>query len=444
MSHYHFIAIGGAVMHNLALELHALGHEISGSDDEIFDPAASRLQARGLLPEALGWFPEKINAQLEGVILGMHAKADNPELQKAQELGVPIFSFPAFIHEHAKDKTRIVLAGSHGKTTCTAMLMHILKKEGLKFDYLVGSTIAGYERMVGLSNAPLMIIEGDEYLSSALDLRSKFLHYNPHYALITGIAWDHVNVFPTLQSYEDTFRAFCDQVKNSCWFYGGDATLTRLAKNRESFHAYSAPAFETLGSGTRVIIDNEHDYVLPFFGRHNIENASGVVEIAVQLGVSRAAAWSHLGDFPGTAKRLECLQSNGTEIIFRDFAHAPSKVAATVSAVRSQFEDRYFLSVFELHTYSSLQPEFMEGYKGLFESAEEAWVLFDPHVFELKRMPVPSKEEVAQRLGNVRVFDDPKQLAEALNVWRLASGARSRDAVTLWMSSGNFGGVKIV
>ncbi len=431
-------------MHNLALELHALGHEISGSDDEIFDPAASRLQARGLLPDALGWFTEKINAQLEGVILGMHAKADNPELQKAQELGVPIFSFPAFVHEHAKDKTRIVLAGSHGKTTCTAMLMHILKKEGMEFDYLVGSTIAGYERMVGLSNAPLMIIEGDEYLSSALDLRSKFLHYNPHYALITGIAWDHVNVFPTLQSYEDTFRTFCDQVKNRCWFYGGDATLTKLAENRESFHAYGAPAFETLGSGTRVIIDNEQDYVLPFFGRHNIENASGVVAIAVQLGVSRAAAWSHLGDFPGTAKRLECLQSSGTEIIFRDFAHAPSKVAATVSAVRSQFEDRYFLSVFELHTYSSLQPEFMEGYKGLFEAAEEAWVLFDPHVFELKRMPVPSKEEVAHRLGNVRVFDHPKQLAEALNVWRLASGARSRDAVTLWMSSGNFGGVKIV
>lgn len=431
-------------MHNLALELHALGHQISGSDDEIFDPAASRLQACGLLPEALGWFPEKINAQLEGVILGMHAKADNPELQKAQELGVSIFSFPAFIHEHAKVKTRIVLAGSHGKTTCTAMLMHILKKEGLKFDYLVGSTIAGYERMVGLSDAPLMIIEGDEYLSSALDLRSKFLHYKPHYALITGIAWDHVNVFPTLQSYEDTFRAFCDQVQHSCWYYGDDATLSRLAENRESFHAYSAPDFETLGSGTRVIIENQMDYILPFFGRHNIENASGVVEIAVQLGVFRAAAWSHLGDFPGTAKRLECLQSTGSEIVFRDFAHAPSKVAATVSAVRSQFKDHYFLSVFELHTYSSLQPVFMEGYKGLFESADEAWVLFDPHVFELKRMPVPSREDVAQRLGNVRVFDDPQQLQEALLVWRLASEARAHDAVSLWMSSGNFGGVKIV
>lgn len=324
------------------------------------------------------------------------------------------------------------------------MLMHILKKEGLKFDYLVGSTIAGYERMVGLSDAPLMIIEGDEYLSSALDLRSKFLHYKPHYALITGIAWDHVNVFPTLQSYEDTFRAFCDQVQHSCWYYGDDATLSRLAENRESFHAYSAPAFETLGSGTRVTVKTELDYVLPFFGRHNIENASGVVEIAVQLGVTRAAAWSHLGDFPGTAKRLECLQSAGSEIVFRDFAHAPSKVAATVSAVRSQFKDRYFLSVFELHTYSSLQPVFMEGYKGLFESADEAWVLFDSHVFELKRMPVPSREDVAQRLGNVRVFDDPQQLQAALLVWRLASEARAHDAVSLWMSSGNFGGVKIV
>lgn len=431
-------------MHNLALELHALGHQVTGSDDEIFDPAASRLRSVGLMPEAFGWFPEKITPKTDAIILGMHAKPDNPELQKAQKLGLPIFSFPAYIYEHAQDKTRVVLAGSHGKTTSTAMLMHILKKEGRAFDYLVGSLISGYERMVRLSNAPLIIIEGDEYLSSPIDSRSKFLHYQPHHAMITGIAWDHVNVFPTIESYQDTFSKFISQIQDTCVYYDGDQSLSELCRTHKNAIAYSAPRFESNGSGTLLFWDTKERQQLPFFGKHNIENACGVVELAVQLGIDRAVAWSHLSDFPGTSKRLECIAEGDKEIVFRDFAHAPSKAAATVNAVREQFPNRYFLSVFELHTYSSLQPEFMEGYKGLFDSADEAWVLYDPHVFELKRMPIPSFQEMQSRLGNVRLFSDPIDLTAALKDWQLRVKNGNENVVSLWMSSGNFGGVKIV
>ncbi len=444
MSQYHFIAIGGAVMHNLALELRALGHEISGSDDEIFEPAFSRLEQAGLCPPQFGWFPEKIGSHLDGVILGMHAKLDNPELQKAQKLGVPIFSFPAFIREHAQNKIRVVLAGSHGKTTCTAMLMHILQKEGKEFDYLVGSIINGYDRMVRLTNAPIMVIEGDEYLSSPIDLRSKFLHYAPHFALITGVAWDHINVFPTLNSYFDTFEQFIATVTKACLYYSKDTELIRMCAKHPHAIGYEAPLHERSNSGTRVHGKNSDSIWVPFFGAHNIENAAGVVALAMQLGIPESQAWKHLADFPGTSKRLECIQKEGAEIIFRDFAHAPSKAAATISAVRSQFPERKLLSVFELHTYSSLQPEFMESYKGLFDVAEEAWVLYDPHVFELKKMPVPPAEVIQERLGNVRLFNNLEVLEEALLEFRTTAKSQNENWVSLWMSSGNFGGLKIV
>ncbi len=431
-------------MHNLALELQALGHVISGSDDEIFEPALSRLELAGILPTEFGWFPEKIDSHLDGVILGMHARLDNPELQKSQKLGIPIFSFPAFIRQHAQNKIRVVLAGSHGKTTSTAMLMHILQKEGKNFDYLVGSMIRGYERMVRLTDAPLMIIEGDEYLSSPLDLSSKFLHYEPHFALITGIAWDHVNVFPTLDSYYQTFEKFIDTVKDACWYYKKDTELVRMCGSQPKSKGYEALPHKRSNSGTEVFWNKEQSIWVPFFGTHNIENATGVVALAIELGIPEERAWKHLADFPGTAKRLECLQPEGAEIVYRDFAHAPSKAAATVAAVRAQYPDRKMLSVFELHTYSSLQPEFMESYKGLFDAAEEAWVLYDPHVFELKKMPVPPLQIMQDRLGQVRLFSNINELEQALKSLRNDAQARNEIWVSLWMSSGNFGGLKIV
>lgn len=439
MSRYHFVAIGGAVMHNLALELKALGNEVTGSDDEIFDPAKSRLEAAGILPEAFGWFPEKIAKNIDAIILGMHAKSDNPELLKAQELGLEIFSFPEFIYHHAQDKMRIVIAGSHGKTTSTAMLMHILKKNNLNADYLVGSLLPGFERMVRLSDAPIMIIEGDEYLTSPIDRTPKFWHYKPQFSMITGIAWDHINVFPTFENYIEQFDSYLDTVSEGYFYYGNDEHLKQLSlKHPGISEAYIAPDYVTTENGVELSLENEK-ILLNIFGKHNIENAAGVVELAIKLGISRLDAWKSLADFPGTAKRLEKVYETDNTLIIRDFAHAPSKVKASVSAVREQYANRNFTAVFELHTFSSLMPEFMSQYHGTMDAADSIFVLYDPHVFELKRMPVPSAETIRERLGNVRVFSDVELLQEAVR----QSFNPGNKNVLLLMSSGNLGGSKI-
>lgn len=462
MTRYHFIAIGGAVMHNLALELHALGHFVQGSDDEIFDPARTRLAQAGLLPEAFGWFPERIDATIDAVILGMHARIDNPELLKAQELGLKIYSFPEFIYHHSLNKTRLVVAGSHGKTTSTAMLMHILKQCGRDFDYLVGSLIDGYDRMVRLSDAPIMVIEGDEYLTSPVDRTPKFWHYKPHYAMITGVAWDHINVFPTFENYVHQFEEFLKTVEKKVFYFAEDEVLQRIC-NRTfvgDVEPYSAPEYTHVTSGVVVL----GKYQLPFFGKHNVENAAAVVKMAECLGISAHDAWTALEQFPGTAKRLEKLKDSPEEVVFRDFAHAPSKVKATVSAVREQYPNHRFIAVFELHTYSSLMPEFMSQYAGCFQGADETLVLFDPHVFEIKKMDVPSKETVRSRIATGEVFNNADELYERVQELRshelraLESNLQEQHSldvnqhkptvnahsdkpiVLLLMSSGNFGG----
>jgi len=439
MSRYHFVAIGGAVMHNLALELKALGNEVTGSDDEIFDPAKSRLEAAGILPETFGWFPEKIAKNIDAIILGMHAKSDNPELLKAQELGLKIFSFPEFIFHHAQNKMRIVIAGSHGKTTSTAMLMHILKKNNLNADYLVGSLLPGFERMVRLSDAPIMIIEGDEYLTSPIDKTPKFWHYKPQFSMITGIAWDHVNVFPTFENYIEQFEIYLNTVSEGYFYYGNDEHLKQLSFKHPGISiAYIAPDYVTTENGVELSLENEKIH-LNIFGKHNIENAAGVVELAIKLGISRIDAWKSLADFPGTAKRLEKVYESDNMLVIRDFAHAPSKVKASVSAVKEQYVNRNFTAVFELHTFSSLMPEFMSQYHGTMDAADSIFVLYDPHVFELKRMPVPSSETIRERLGNVRVFSDVELLQEAVR----QSFKTNNKNVLLLMSSGNLGGSKI-
>ena len=324
---YHFIAIGGAVMHNLALELQHNKHKVSGSDDEIFEPAKSRLSAAGLLPESHGWFPEKITSDLDGVIVGMHAKQDNPELLRAIELGIPTYSFPEFIYHHSRNKTRLVMAGSHGKTTCTGMLMHILKSYR-DFDYLVGSQLPGFERMVKLSDAPLIVIEGDEYLTSPLDLRPKFVHYKAHAAMITGIAWDHVNVFPTEEIYHNQFSLLIDTLQpgGHLFWFEGDAALENIVQ-KSGFpqqECYNAPQYLNVKGGTEVTV-NGQVYTLPFYGRHNLQNAAGVVKMAATIGITEAESWSALETFPGTAKRLEPIVETEKLTVIRDFAHAPSK-----------------------------------------------------------------------------------------------------------------------
>jgi len=427
MSFYHFIAIGGAVMHNLALELLALGNKVTGSDDEIFDPARSRLQEAGILPLEFGWLPDKISPEIDAIILGMHARSDNPELIKAKELGLKIYSFPEFIYEHSRNKKRVVIAGSHGKTTSTAMLMHILNRRQLSFDYLVGSLIDGYDRMVKLSDAPIIVIEGDEYLTSPLDRRPKFLHYHPHVAMITGIAWDHINVFPTFEGYVEQFQLFTNTVlERGFVFKGIDADFLNFSSSSAAWSDYDQP--QELGGRT-----------FSFFGQHNFQNAAGVVAIAETLGISASDAWDALTDFPGTAKRLEKLSETENLIVYRDFAHAPSKVKATVSAVREQYPNHRFIAIFELHTFSSLMPEFMVQYAGCFEGADLLRVVYDPHVFELKKMDVPSAATIESRLQvpSGTAISTLHAIESALNTWL---SDQSQPTVLLLMSSGKLMG----
>ncbi|MEK0420462.1 MAG: hypothetical protein RLZZ161_313 [Bacteroidota bacterium] len=437
---YHVIAIGGAVMHNMALELQAHGHHVTGSDDEIFDPAKSRLAAAGLLPARCGWFPEKVHDQLDGIILGMHARADNPELIKAQQLGLPIYSFPEFVYRHAQNKKRIVIGGSHGKTTSTAMLMHVLKVCGLDFDYLVGSQLSGFERMVKLSDAPLMIIEGDEYLTSALHPVPKFHVYKPHLAMLTGVAWDHVNVFPTFDNYVSQFDIFLKTLQpDARWFwYAGDPDLAKLAQQSQfSNQAYREPSFISSAEGCTVHV-NDSDYPLSIFGRHNLQNAAGVALLAAELGIDSHSFWTAMQSFTGTAKRLEKVFESESAVVYRDFAHAPSKVKATVQAVREQYPNDNLIAVFELHTYSSLQPDFLPGYRDTLSPANHAFVLYDPHVFELKRMPVPEYGYISAQIGECTEFNQPEALQNAVNeAWD-----NGRKNVILLMSSGNLGGLK--
>lgn len=440
---YHFIAIGGAVMHNLALELSFNGHQVTGSDDEIFEPAKSRLAAQGLLPEKMGWYPEKITDKIDAIVLGMHARGDNPELLKAKELGVPIYSFPEFIYEQSKLKKRLVIAGSHGKTTSTGMLMHILKTCGVEFDYLVGSLIPGYDRMVRISQAPVVVIEGDEYLTSPLDHRPKFIHYQAHAAMITGIAWDHVNVFPTEAIYQQQFQSLLetmDKENPRFFWFQGDADLEKMAQASViSNESYQAPTYQVAGNGVEVKVGS-HTFSMPFFGEHNLQNAAGVVKMAETVGVDALQAWKALETFPGTAKRLEKMVDTDKLTIYRDFAHAPSKVEATVKAVADQYHSSRFLAVFEVHTYSSLNPEFMGRYKNTLNPADDVWILFDPHVFELKKMEVPSAETIELRFGKGKALNDPQQmLAEVKHILHQHA---AEHCVLLLMSSGNLGGLQ--
>lgn len=429
-------------MHNMALELLSHGNTVTGSDDEIFDPAKSRLAAAGILPEKYGWFPEKIHNNLDGIILGMHARIDNPELLRAKELGIPVYSFPEFVFEHSRNKKRVVIGGSHGKTTCTAMLMHVLADNGMDFDYLVGSQLEGFDRMVKLSDAPVIVIEGDEYLTSALDPVPKFHRYHPHLAMITGIAWDHINVFPTYENYIDQFRIFIKTMEpdGSLFWFSGDEDLCRLASEFiGNLEPYQCPEFESKPDGAEVITETGR-YQLKIFGRHNLENAAGVCRLANKLGISTDQFWNSMQSFGGTARRLEKIEDSENLVVFRDFAHAPSKVKATVEAVREQYPDADLLALFELHTYSSLRADFMPRYHGTLAPADSAMVLYDPHVFELKKMPVPEKSTVESAIGDCTAFDNPTEL---LNAWRLKLAQSKGRKVLLIMSSGNLGGIPL-
>ncbi len=438
----HFIAIGGSAMHNLALALKHKGFIVSGSDDQIFEPSRTRLKNAGILPEKDGWFPASITHDLDAIILGMHARIDNPELLKAQEIGLKIYSYPEYLYEQTKNKKRIVIGGSHGKTTVTSIIMHILKKNKMKFDYMVGAQIEGFETMVDLSHeADIAIFEGDEYLSSPIDPRPKFHWYQPHIAVLTGIAWDHINVFPTFPNYVEQFEIFANMIEDNgqLFYFEGDKELTTIAtKLKSSILATGYGTFShSVIDGETFLLKDGTSWPISLFGEHNLQNISAAYLVCKQLGLTDVQIFEPLAHFTGASKRLQVLAKSDTTTIYLDFAHSPSKLKATTRAVSAQFKDRQLVACMELHTFSSLKKDFLPQYKNSMASADTAFVYFNPEVITHKKLDPISKEEIkcAFASDNVRVFDNSEELLLALRELDL------HKKNLLLMSSGNFNGI---
>jgi UDP-N-acetylmuramate: L-alanyl-gamma-D-glutamyl-meso-diaminopimelate ligase len=441
----HFIAIGGSVMHQLAIALHRKGYKVTGSDDEIFEPARTNLDREGILPASIGWQPAAIHPNLDAVILGMHAKADNPELQRAQELSLPIYSFPEYIYRESLDKQRVVVGGSHGKTTTTAMIMTILKYAGLDFDYLVGARLEGFAHSVDITHAPLIVCEGDEYPASALEKRPKFHFLHPHIAVLTGIAWDHINVFPTFDLYLEQFRIFLSRIEpGGVLIYNDtDPVLEKLVSQHPGTFrriGYGIPAHRIEQGVTRVELEG-HSGKLKVFGEHNLLNLHAAFLVAKELQLSPAVALRGLEAFTGAAKRLELVTADKAAgvNIYRDFAHAPSKVKATIRAVKAQFPERQLIGVLELHTYSSLNEQFLSEYKGSLDDADKAVVFYARHALELKRLPPLPPEKVVAGFGKEGLH--VIQEKEELNRWLMEHSYKIVNL--LFMSSGNYDGLDI-
>jgi UDP-N-acetylmuramate: L-alanyl-gamma-D-glutamyl-meso-diaminopimelate ligase len=459
MKRLHFIAIGGAAMHNLAIALHKKGFLITGSDDEIMEPSKSRLKEFNLLPEKDGWFPEKITDRLDAVILGMHARIDNPELIKAQELGIKIYSYPEYLYEFSKNKKRIVIGGSHGKTSITAMIMHVLKtvNESVKkipgselktsdFDYMVGSKVIGFDTMVKLTDeSPVIILEGDEYLSSPIDRRPKFHLYKADIALLSGIAWDHINVFPTFENYVEQFRIFADGIPadGTLVYCEIDPEVKKVAGQSSSSCKkipYGLPDYKIQNGMTFLLApDSKLQTPLHVFGEHNLMNIEGARNICNLLGVSDENFYAAISTFKGAARRLELLAKNDTVAVYKDFAHSPSKLKASVEAVKQQFPERTIIACMELHTFSSLNENFLELYKGSMDHADEPIVYFNPHTIEHKKLKPITEQQVKNAFGNsgIKIFTDSKKMYDYL------LDKDHRNTVILMMSSGNFDGMNL-
>ncbi|WP_414617862.1 UDP-N-acetylmuramate--L-alanine ligase [Dyadobacter sp. 32] len=436
----HFISIGGSVMHNLAIELHRKGYTITGSDDEIYEPSRGRLANFNLLPAVMGWFPEKITAELDAVILGMHARADNPELKAAQELGIKVYSYPEYIFERSQDKQRVVIAGSHGKTTITSMILHVLQANNRVFNYLVGAQIEGFDYMVKLADeAPLVVIEGDEYFTSPLDRTPKFMHYQPHIALISGIAWDHYNVFPTWEAYVKQFELLADSIpKAGTIIYDESDDMLNVIGQKERPDVVSMPYLAhpyRVDAGGTVLLTPDGEVPVLVFGEHNMKNISGAKVVCEKLGITDEQFYAAIPSFKGAAKRLELLGSNDTVSIYRDFAHAPSKVEATTAAVKEQFPDRELIACAELHTFSSLNKVFLKQYRRKLNTADVAVVYYNPLTLEHKRMEPISEEDIrtAFKREDLNIFTSAEDLEAFLKQqnWKNAN--------LLLMSSGTFG-----
>ena len=438
----HFIAIGGSAMHNLAIALHNKGEHVTGSDDEIFDPSKSRLAAKGLLPEQYGWFEDNISSDIDAIILGMHAKQDNIELLRAKELGLTIYSYPEFLYEQSKNKTRIVIGGSHGKTTITSMILHVMHYHDKEVDYMVGAQLEGFDTMVHLTKEnDFIVLEGDEYLSSALDRRPKFHLYKPNIALLSGIAWDHINVFPTFDNYVEQFRIFLSQITHGgAIVYNQEdievKQVVETAQNQIKKYPYQTPRF-SVENGDTLLDTEDGPMPIEVFGKHNLNNLEGARWICQLMGVQQEDFYEAIATFKGASKRLEKIGQGPTSIAYKDFAHSPSKVKATTQALKNQYPDRSLLACLELHTYSSLNPEFLSEYKGALDGADKAVVFYSPKAVKIKKLDTVSSAQIlnAFQRDDLLVFTDPIAFQDYLFEQDF------NNTSLLLMSSGNYGGL---
>lgn len=439
----HFIAIGGSAMHNLAIALSRKGEQVTGSDDEIFEPSRTRLQKEGILPTQFGWDASKITTKIDAVILGMHAHEDNPELLRAKELGIKIYSYPEFLYQQAKNKKRVVIGGSHGKTTITSMILHVLHQLKRDVDYMVGAQLEGFDVMVKLSDsAPVMIIEGDEYLTSPIDLRPKFHLYMPDIALISGIAWDHFNVFPTFENYIQQFEIFASLLpENGALIYcQEDAEVLKIAQNAKvkNKFPYSVPEYSIENNKT-ILLHHGQQYLLHVFGKHNLMNLEGARLVCNQLGVSDEVFYTQIQSFNGASKRLECIAKNDFTTIYKDFAHSPSKLKATIDAVKEQYPNRKLVACMELHTYSSLNASFLSQYQNCMNGADVAVVYYSEHALKIKRLQMLTPEDVFNNFNrkDILVFNQSDDFILWLKSLNLL------ETSLLLMSSGNFDGIAL-
>jgi UDP-N-acetylmuramate: L-alanyl-gamma-D-glutamyl-meso-diaminopimelate ligase len=438
----HFIAIGGSAMHNLALALHHKGYKVTGSDDTIFEPSKSRLSKHNLLPETFGWFPERITNSLDAVILGMHAKADNPELLKAKELGLKIYSYPEFLYEQSKQKTRVVIGGSHGKTTITAMILHVMNYHDKEVDYMVGAQLEGFDTMVHLTEEnDFIVLEGDEYLSSPIDRRPKFHLYKPNIALLSGIAWDHINVFPTFENYVEQFKIFADSMSRGgiLVYNEEDLTVKQVAEEATAptrKHAYTTAAY-SVENGKTLLETPEGPMPIEIFGAHNLNNLAGAKWICQHMGVDEDEFYEAISTFKGASKRLEKITENNNAVVYKDYAHSPSKVSATTKAVKNQYPDRKLVACLELHTYSSLNAEFLDQYEGALDAADKAIVFYSPDAVQIKQLDEVKAEQIneAFKRDDLVIFTNPADFKTYLYAQDF------KDSVLLLMSSGNYGGL---
>ncbi|MFT5846974.1 MAG: UDP-N-acetylmuramate: L-alanyl-gamma-D-glutamyl-meso-diaminopimelate ligase [Psychroserpens sp.] len=438
----HFIAIGGSAMHNLALALHNKGSQVTGSDDTIFEPSKSRLDAKGLLPEEFGWFPEKVTSNLDAIVLGMHAKKDNPELLKAQELNLKIYSYPEFLYEQSKHKTRVVIGGSHGKTTITSMILHVMHYHDRDVDYMVGAQLEGFDVMVKLTDGnDFIVLEGDEYLSSPIDRRPKFHLYKPNIALLSGIAWDHINVFPTYENYVEQFSIFVDSIVQggSINYNEEDPEVKRVVEesdNQIRKLAYQTPEYR-VENGQTLLATPEGDLPIEVFGKHNLNNLAGAKWICQHMGIDEDDFYEAISTFKGASKRLEKIAENSNSVAYKDFAHSPSKVEATTNALKEQYPDRTLVACLELHTYSSLNAEFLKEYKGALDAANVAVVFYSPHAVEIKKLEEVTQEQIANAFerDDLIIYTNPKDFKDFLFSHNFDNKA------LLLMSSGNYGGL---